>query len=229
MLFLIAVTYMTTIEEQYKALVETFPNLQLVKDSITRVRIPIVNDAFIEIDYSNYPKRPKATLIKSNGKSFKNLDMIVGSLKSWNKSDPILIVDLVKEIQNLIQDSDVREVKIKYELLEGILGLCKTQHPREILGMLRVERGVIVEYILPPGASTSANSGVFSPSRLPYDMSIEGTVHSHPSGNSNPSPTDLQQVFRRHRFHLIVGYPYNTYNVKCFDPKGNEINLVIVP
>ncbi len=222
-------TFVTIIEEQYKGLTEAFPNLQLVKDVITRVRIATVNNTFIEIDYSNYPKRPKATLIKSNGKVFKNLDMIVGSLKTWKKTDPISIVDLVREIQGLIQDTDVREVKIKFELLEGILGLCKEQHPREILGLLRVDRGVIVEYVLPPGALMSDKSGVFFPSRLPYDPTLEGTVHSHPSGNPNPSQTDLQEIFKKQHFHLIVGYPYNTYNIKCFDSKGNEINLVMVP
>ena len=121
------------------------------------------------------------------------------------------------------------EILISKELFKGILGLCRDQHPREILGLLRMVNGVVSEYILPPGALTSENSGIFSPSRIPIGSSLEGTIHSHPSGNPNPSLGDLNSIFKKYVFHFIVGYPYNSLTcVKCFDKNGKELKFKII-
>ena len=145
----------------------------------------------------------------------------------WKKKNALNIVDLINEVLLVIDSMRSGEVLINRELLQGILALCKDQHPREILGMLRMENGIISEFILPPGSLRSKDSVVFSPSRIPLDPTIAGTVHSHPSGNPTPSGADII-IFKRGHIHFIVGYPYNYYTIKCYDQKGNPLNFKFV-
>jgi len=217
-----------SIEEQYQEIVKAFPNVILVNDMISRINIPIINNSFIDIAYAKYPKRPKVYLINSNKQVYKRLDLLISSLTTWKKNNAPTIVELINEILVYINGMTSKEITIKRGLLNGILALCREQHPREILGLLRVDKGIVTEFILPPGALTSNISGVFFPNRIPLDPSLEGTIHSHPSGNPNPSLQDLNDVFKKKRFHLIVGYPYNLNKIKCFDRNGNELNFKII-
>ena len=220
---------MEILEEEYQKIIESFPNAIIVDNYISHLKIPLVNNRFLDIDYKKYPKRPKVLLIKPNGEIYKNLDSMISSLKNWKKGDAISIVELLTDILLFIKKMQNNEIIIERELFNGILALCRNQHPREILGLLRMANGVVTEYILPPGALTSDSSGIFFPSRLPLDPSLEGTVHSHPSGNPCPSLGDLNSVFKKNRFHFIVAYPYNSLTcVKCFDKNGNEIPFRII-
>lgn len=219
---------MISIEEQYQEIIKVFPNIILVDDMISHIKIPVINNSFIDIDYGKYPKRPKVHLINSDGQVYKNLDLMISSLKTWKKNNAPTIVELINEILVYIKALISNDIIIKKELLEGILALCREHHPREILGLLRVDKGIVTEFILPPGALTSNVSGIFFPNRIPLDPSLEGTIHSHPSGNSNPSLQDLNDIFKKKRFHFIVGYPYNLSKIKCFDKNGNELNIKII-
>ena len=220
---------MDIIEEQYQKVIEAFPNTILVNDFISHVKIPLINEVFLDIDYSKYPKIPKVKLTKSDGQVYRKVDRNISSLMSWNKKNTISIVELITEILAFIEGMRSNTVRINKDLINGILALCREHHPREILGLLRVDKGIISEYILPPGALTTNKSGVYSPSRIPSDPSLEGTVHSHPTGNPNPSPTDLKHIFMKFRFNIIVAYPYFDLNsVKCYDQKGKIIKLQII-
>ncbi len=218
---------MEKIEEEYKKIIETFPNASIVNNLIYCIQIPLINDVYLNIDFKKYPKKPKVILTKSNGEIYKNL--IIGTLKNWKKKNAISIVDLIKEIQNFAVRMQTNKVLIKKGLLEGLLALSRDQHPKEILCLLRIHEGIVNEFILPPGAVTSVSSGIFFSSRIPFDSSIEGTAHSHPSGNLYPSMGDLRGVFQKKKIHFIIGYPYSNFsNVKCFDRHGNEIPFQIV-
>ena len=219
---------MEKIEEQYQIIIETYPKTIIINNLITHVKIPINNGNFIEIDYKNYPKKPKVRLINKKGQVYKRLEKSIPTLNSWNAKNSPLIIELISQIRAFINNLSLKEVIIKKELLEGILGLCREHHPKEILGLLRVEREIVTEFILPPGALNSTISGVFFPNRIPYDLSLQGSVHSHPSGNPNPSSQDLNSVFKKMRFNFIIGYPYNLFNMKCFDRDGKEINYRII-
>ena len=220
---------MELIEDEYEKTIEIYPNASIINNIISHIKIPLLNDVFLEIDFKKYPKRPKVKLIKSNGQIYKNFDMMILSLKSWKNKNPPSIVELINEIFIFIKSLQSDEILIKMELLNGILALCREQHPKEILGLLRMSKGIVTEFILPPGSLTSDNSGVFFPSRIPLDLSLEGTIHSHPSGNVYPSITDLNGVFKTKRFHFIIAYPYNSLAcVKCFSKDGNEIPFRIV-
>ncbi|MBN1216808.1 MAG: hypothetical protein JXA99_15380 [Candidatus Lokiarchaeota archaeon] len=218
---------MINLEEQYQKILERFPNAILVNDYIFHMRIPFKKDVFLDINFFNYPKKPTVSLMNIKGQSFDNLEMMVSSLKNWKKKNPIDIIELIIEVQKIFEHLQTNEVLIKSELINGILGLCKDQHPKEMLGLLRMEKGIISEFILPPGVLRSTNNTIFNPSRMPLDTSIIGSVHSHPSGNPIPSFADLK-VFRNGYIHFIVGYPYDYSSIKCYDQIGNKINFKLV-
>lgn len=220
---------MEIIEDQYQKVIEAFPNTLIVKNFISHLNIPLMNEVLLDINYSKYPRRPKVILIKSDGQIFKKVDSMISSLMNWKRKNAISIVELITEILAFIESMRSNKITIKADLINGILALCRETHPREILGLLRVDKGIITEFILPPGAITSNISGVYNRIRMPSDLSLEGTVHSHPTGNLNPSPTDLKGIFITRRFHIIVGFPYDSLNcVKCFDQKGKSIKLQII-
>ena len=219
---------MNNIEDQYQEVIETFPNAITVDNIISHVKIPINNGSFIDIDFKNYPKKPKVTIVNPRGQVFKKLANMIPLLYSWRAKTAPQIVEVINEVFMFIKNSISKEIFIKKELLDGILGLCQEHHPREIIGLLRVENDVVSEFILPPGALTSAVSGLFFPNRIPLDFSLQGTIHSHPSGTLFPSPQDLKGVFRKMRFNFIVGYPYNLNSTRCFDRKGKELTFKVV-
>ena len=220
---------MEIIEEQYRKVIEAYPNTIIINDFISHLKIPIINDAFLEINFTKYPKKPKVIYYKSNIPAYKKLDTKISSLMNWKKKNAISILELIHEILVFIKALISNIKTIKKDLINGTLALCRNQHPREIIGLLRVEKDIITEYVLPPGAITSNNSGIYFPGRLPLDPSIKGTIHSHPTGNPNPSLTDLKSIFMTRSFHIIVAYPYNNMNcVKCFDRKGKAIQLNII-
>lgn len=215
---------MNQIEEEYTKIIKSFPDASIIDNYITHIQIPLINGVYLEIDYKKYPKKPKVVLKRMNGEKYKNLDRMILSLKNWNKNETPSIVELIYEIIKIIKDMQSNVIIIKRELLEGILALSRDMHPKEILGLLRSHKRVVSEFILPPGAQTSDSSGIFYPNRIPLDPSIKGTVHSHPSGNLNPSLNDLNNIFKTQKFHFIIGYPYTSYScVKCFDKNGIEI------
>ncbi|MFX1303025.1 MAG: hypothetical protein ACFE9X_06680, partial [Promethearchaeota archaeon] len=100
--------------------------------------------------------------------------------------------------------------------------------PKEFLGILKMDKNVFTEFILPPGAITSRNTGVFFPSRIPISRDYQGTIHSHPSGTLYPSLQDLNSIFKRNRFHFIVGFPYSLNHIKCFDKNGTELQFKLI-
>ncbi|MFX1590984.1 MAG: Mov34/MPN/PAD-1 family protein, partial [Promethearchaeota archaeon] len=119
-------------------------------------------------------------------------------------------------------------VKIKRELLDGFLALCRENHPKEFLGILKMENNIFTEFILPPGAITSRTSGVFFQNRLPINRYYQGSIHSHPSGTLFPSLQDLNSVFKGYKFHFIVGFPYTLNNIKCFEKDGTELQFKVI-
>ena len=219
---------MNIIEDEYHKIIEFYPNAIIEKDCISQVKIPLKNKFFLKINFKNYPKKPIINLISKDNHIYRKVDKIIPLLNRWEKKNPPSIVDLINEILAFIKRLEFKEIKIKKELLNGIIALCKNQHPREILGLLRIVNGIAIEYILPPGAITSKSSGLFVPSRLGFDSTLNGSIHSHPSGNPNPSIVDINNIFKTKKFNFIVAYPYNLSSIKCFNNEGREIEFRIL-
>ncbi|MFW9865023.1 MAG: Mov34/MPN/PAD-1 family protein [Candidatus Thorarchaeota archaeon] len=219
---------MNDIEIQYQNIIEHFPNLVIIENTITHIKIEIIKGIILEIDYSKYPRKPKVKLSNQLGKVYTKLNNDIDSLKNWKKKENKSILNVINEIIFILEGLQSNQVRIKKDLIEGILALCREHHPKEFLGILKMDKTVFTEFILPPGAVASRSTGVFFPSRLPIDLSYQGTIHSHPSGSPYPSLQDLNSVFKKLKFHFIVGFPYNLNNVKCFDSTGTELQFKVI-
>jgi len=121
------------------------------------------------------------------------------------------------------------EVVIDRELLRSLLSFARGKHPNEIVLLLRGKADggemIIEEFLLPPFGTGGRGFAEFRPHMLPIDFSIVGTSHSHPSGSTRPSPTDLNHFYAR--VMMIVAYPYTDECVAAYNSKGEALPLKI--
>ena len=62
---------------------------------------------------------------------------------------------------------------------------------------------------------------------LPADLTVVGTVHSHPSGALHPSDADLQLFRNWGSRHLILGSPFGPGSWRAYDGNGRETTLEV--
>lgn len=122
------------------------------------------------------------------------------------------------------------KVLINRETLEAMLSFARENHPREVVLLLRgkQEKDVVFieEFLFPPFASSGRGFAQFPPHMLPIDFSIVGTAHSHPSGSSRPSASDLNNFYGR--FMMIIAYPYGKEDAAVFSSRGENLIIEIV-
>ncbi|MBY9017537.1 MAG: hypothetical protein KGD66_01785, partial [Candidatus Lokiarchaeota archaeon] len=163
------------------------------------------------------------------GKLFK-MQRIVSSLRDWNDFPPLSIVELLKEIFLLIESMESNQILIQKDFLNGLMDICKTQHPNKLVGLLGVKKGLVSEYILPSKSCTDpeTNFEIFRPTcSIPLDVSNEGTFISRPSGDLS-SNEELNLIFKKRRFTMLLGYPYENMDcIKCFDANGKTLEVVL--
>ena len=114
------------------------------------------------------------------------------------------------------------------ELLQTVFECAKRVYPRETIFLLRGEKKkdviTITELLVPPLASYGRGFANIPIYRLPMDFSIVGTIHSHPSGNVNPSHADLNHFFGV--VLLIAGFPFtNETNVAVYNRQAERLLL----
>jgi proteasome lid subunit RPN8/RPN11 len=119
-------------------------------------------------------------------------------------------------------------VQIDEDLLQAIFEGAKRLYPRETILLLRGKRKkasiTISELIVPPLANYGHGFANISLHMLPMDFSIVGTVHSHPSGNLNPSPTDLNHFIGT--ILMIAGSPFaDLRHVAVYNRNGEKLKL----
>jgi len=119
-------------------------------------------------------------------------------------------------------------VSINQDLLKAIFESAKQLYPKEMFLFLRGEKKKnlinISELIIPPLATYGWGFASIPLHMLPIDFSIIGTVHSHPSGDLNPSTIDLNHFFGS--ILMIVGFPFiNERNIAVYDHKGRRLIL----
>jgi proteasome lid subunit RPN8/RPN11 len=121
-------------------------------------------------------------------------------------------------------------VSISEDLLQAILEGARRLHPKEIILLLRGKKTkdtfIVSDLLVPPLATYGHGFASIRIHMLPIDFSIIGTLHSHPSGNTTPSPADLNHSFGR--ILLITGYPYDgENNVAAYNHAGERLILKI--
>ena len=117
---------------------------------------------------------------------------------------------------------------IAHEALAFILEASKSTHPHEFAGLLREDKGVITEVLLVPGTTSDDTSAHMLLSMMPLDMSVVGSVHSHPVHDLRFSEADLGMFGMKGHYNIIVSYPYTEKDWVCYDPAGKKIDLPVV-
>ncbi|MBN2014880.1 MAG: Mov34/MPN/PAD-1 family protein [Candidatus Altiarchaeota archaeon] len=115
---------------------------------------------------------------------------------------------------------------IKKTALEFILGVSRSTHPKEFTALLRGSPDVIKEVLLIPGSLFGENFASIRFDMKPFDSTIVGSVHSHPSTSYEPSNADRGFFSKTGFIHLIVKYPYKSIkDVAAYDLQGNRVDL----
>jgi len=118
-------------------------------------------------------------------------------------------------------------MKIRKELIEGLIEIAKESHPYEFFALLTGKKGIIEEFIYIPFEQGNDFAG-FNSSLLPVGMKIYGTVHTHPSESPYPSYQDLSTFSSFGKVHIIIYYPYCKECWNAFDRDGRKICLEVV-
>jgi proteasome lid subunit RPN8/RPN11 len=121
-------------------------------------------------------------------------------------------------------------VSMSAELLESIFEGAKRLYPKETFLLLRGKKSKgtirVSDLVVPPLAVYGYGFANLPFHMLPMDFSVVGTVHSHPSGNINPSSVDLNHFFGR--ILMIVGFPFaSAQNVAVYDSKGEQVTFQV--
>lgn len=119
--------------------------------------------------------------------------------------------------------------QVTRRLLDSALASGRSSYPNEFGGVLRAEPpGTISELLLLPGTTAGRRHANFQLYMLPVDLTVVGTVHSHPSGALRPSDADLRLFRSWGRRHLIVGQPFGPGSWRAYDGNGRETVLSVV-
>ncbi|TET05274.1 MAG: hypothetical protein E3J90_00480 [Promethearchaeota archaeon] len=218
-------------KEEYRKVLEKFPDVISVGGDNYLLHFVINNEILLEVDFRKYPKKMKAYLINNNKEYKFKLSRAVYSLRNWSKHSVISVLEIIDEILLLIDNLKFNQIMIKKDFLEGLVAMCKQNHPRKMRGVLGVHKGIVSEYILPSRACTDSekNFEIFKTTcNLPLDLSYEGTFISRPSGMLSTNEK-LNQIFKKRRFTMLLAHPYNlSDSIKCFDTSGQILEHIII-
>jgi proteasome lid subunit RPN8/RPN11 len=122
-------------------------------------------------------------------------------------------------------------VSLTAELLDAIFEGARRLYPKETILLLRGKKSKdairIDDLVVPPLATYGHGFAHIPMYMLPMDFSIVGTVHSHPSGNLAPSPTDCNHFFGS--ILMIVGFPFaGEQNAAVYNSRGERLPLHMV-
>jgi proteasome lid subunit RPN8/RPN11 len=118
--------------------------------------------------------------------------------------------------------------KIKRGVIELAREAAKASFPQEFAALLRIKRDTIQELILLPGTIQGDEHAIFMFGNAPVDISLRGTVHSHPDPHPYPSDADFE-LFEAHGvIHLIFCEPYGPGDWRAYDHTGLPTHLDVV-
>ncbi len=120
-------------------------------------------------------------------------------------------------------------VEIAKDTLDFILEVSKSNHPREFIGMLCADADVITDVFFLPGTVSSDENAIIRLDMMPMGLDYVGSVHSHPHPAAmHPSEQDLLMFSKTGNCHIITFYPYARESWRCYNSKGEDMELKIV-
>ena len=118
---------------------------------------------------------------------------------------------------------------IKRATAESIAIASRNVFPKEFIAMLgsKGKNNVIDELVVLPSLFGDSFSSI-DLNLVPFDKSIVGSIHSHPSPNNNPSSEDKRFFKKTGKINLIISYPFNIGNIAAYNADGKRIELEVV-
>ena len=116
---------------------------------------------------------------------------------------------------------------IARDTLDFILEASKSTMPHEFAGLLQADKEIITEVLVIPGTESSRMSALVKLYMLP-NISVVGSVHSHPSANIMPSQQDLIFFSKTGDYNIIVGPPFTERSWACYDVLGQRRSLPVL-
>ena len=117
---------------------------------------------------------------------------------------------------------------IARDALEFVLEVSASSHPKEFAGMLYETDQIITDVDVPINQSSNGTT-VMDLFTIPVSTHIVGSVHSHPSGELQPSDADIRLFIEKGGdYHIIVAYPYEITSWTCYDRVGNLRQLDVL-
>ncbi|MFX0098153.1 MAG: hypothetical protein ACFFCS_01135 [Candidatus Hodarchaeota archaeon] len=207
--------------------VSKMPDVDWIKDSITKGKLWINEKVHVEFDFKDIPKFK--VFPKEARKKLPRISDLLPDCVLWEEDSMPPWADILKEIKKklleILETGDVTAVTIKRKTIDGLLQVANENYPNEVFFLLRKDAsGIISEAILPQGAKGGETLAYFLPSRLPFDKSIVGTFHSHPTGEGQASGQDLD-VFRGYKVNIIAHPPFQENSFKIYDGMGNKLEV----
>jgi proteasome lid subunit RPN8/RPN11 len=117
---------------------------------------------------------------------------------------------------------------IEVDVLDMISEASRGSYPNEFVAALRAEKGVITEILLFPGSISNENSAFMQLGRMPIDLSVVGTVHSHPGPENRPSDEDLHLFGSYGSTHIITCLPFDRHSWQAYDHAGRKVKLEVL-
>ncbi len=117
---------------------------------------------------------------------------------------------------------------IAHDALNFILEVSKSTHPHEFAGLLREDKGIITEVLLVPGTTSDETSARMLLDMMPLDLSVVGSVHSHPVHDLRFSEADISMFGAKGYYNIIAAYPYEQNDWVCYNPMGERVNLPVI-
>ena len=179
----------------------------------------------LKINFSNDKRRKAKKILKNLALSLpvKQYPRLFSMLKEAVMENAWLRED--RELGQMFERT--RPVRLKKDLLKKIIAYAKDSHPNEF-GAALTGKEVLTDLELLYSSTVNRTSVMFSK----YDgagsrITVDGFVHSHPSGAAIPSRADLRS-FNLFVNNLIIGYPFTGDSIAAYDRVGNRLELEIV-
>jgi proteasome lid subunit RPN8/RPN11 len=117
---------------------------------------------------------------------------------------------------------------IEADVLDMVHEAAKESFPKEFVAAMRAEKGVITEILLFPGSYSNEHSAFMQLYNMPIDLSVVGTVHSHPGPSNRPSAADIHLFGNYGSTHVITCLPFDMSSWQAYDYKGDKVKLEVL-
>lgn len=123
-------------------------------------------------------------------------------------------------------------IRFEKTVADSILTAAMSAYPRETILVLQGKKSGneirLNNVLIPPLATYGRGFSMLLGSMLPWDLTVMGVAHSHPSGALKPSMHDLNHFYGR--IMVIAAHPFQSYDdLAVFDSDGSKIPHEIVP